>query len=110
MASLHRTLLCATFYRKTDQGFSAATVLLEPPRMNNTYAPRRPSTSLADSSLRTDRKVGMGSILCTARCAPLHAARADPAPRPATEGNITYTWVEDDARKKVTASFVVMLG
>ncbi len=107
MANLHRTLLWAPFCRKTDQGFAAATLLLEPPRMNNTYA--HVAFGVAgqrQSALRPKGRHGIDLVHCTL-CTLFMLLGLILAPRPATAGNITYTWVEDDAQK-VTASFVVM--
>jgi hypothetical protein len=99
-------LLWAPFCRKTDQGFSAATLLLEPPRMSNTYAHIAVNVaSQQQSACRPKGRHGIALVHCTL-CTLMMLVGLVLAPRPATAGNITYTWVEDDAQK-VTASFEV---
>ena len=91
---------------QNQSGFSAATFLLEPPRMSQTYARIVFNVALEQqSACRPQGRRGIAHAHCTL-CTLFMLVGLILAPRPATAGNITYTWVEDD-KQTVTASFVV---
>jgi hypothetical protein len=74
--------------------------------MSNTYAHIAFNVAgQQQSACRPNRRHGIALVHCTL-CTLMMLVGLVLVPRPATAGNITYTWVEDDSQK-VTASFVV---